>query len=177
MGRRGNHVMKGALAGLIGGLAGTWAMNEFQRAWTYAVGDVPPQSAAGRHDARDWQERSEHQNSNEIAAQEVAVRAVGRPLRERELAVAAPLVHFAFGASVGALYGAWMEGAERPTLRHGIEFGTAVWAGADEVAMPVLGLSLPTTSRPGEMHLQSLASHLVFGATTEIVRRGIRRLI
>ena len=54
----------GVVAGAIGGLAGTLAMNDAQRAGTLAAGERPPQSAAGMHDARDWQERSEHQNSN-----------------------------------------------------------------------------------------------------------------
>ena len=67
------HVMReGTLAGAVGGLAGTSAMNEAQRAWTNAVDGQAPESSAGKHDARDWQERTEGQNSNEIAAQFLA---------------------------------------------------------------------------------------------------------
>jgi uncharacterized membrane protein YagU involved in acid resistance len=51
----------------------------------------------------------------------------------------------------------------------------AVWLGADEIAMPLLGLSRPTTRRPFEMHLQSLAAHLVFGTATEMTRRALQR--
>ena len=159
----------GLLKGAIGGIAGTWAMNEAQRAWTLAADDVPPESAAGRHDARDWQERSEHQNSNELAAQALAIRFLGRRLREEELRVAAPLLHFLFGAAMGALYGVYAERRRRDAS--GAAFGTAVWLVADEIAMPLLGLSAPTTRRPLEMHLQSFASHLAFGTTTEVTRR------
>ena len=78
-------------------------MNVAQRLWTLAAGDRPPESAAGPHDARDWQEREEGRNSNEVAAQTVATM-FGRPLSDRELAVAAPMVHLSFGAAVGAAY-------------------------------------------------------------------------
>lgn len=164
-------MLKGLVAGAIAGLAGTWAMSEVQRLWTLAADGSTPESAGGRHDARDWQERSEGQNSNEIAAQAIARRVAGRPLTRDELEIAAPLVHYSFGAIVGALYGVYAE--HREPRSGGAGFGTAVWLGADEIAMPLLGLSESTARRPLEMHLQSLAAHLVFGGVTEATRRVI----
>ena len=167
--------LKGAVAGALGGLLGTLAMNYAQRAWTRAMDDHPPESAAGKHDARDWQERSENQNANELAAQTIAVWILGRRLTRSELSVAAPAAHFAFGAAVGAFYGAL---AERTNNNRrglsGMELGSALWFSADEVAMPLFGLSEPTTKRPLEMHLQSFAAHMVYGAVTELVRRPLR---
>jgi hypothetical protein len=162
------------LAGLIAGLAGTWAMSEFQGLWSRAVDGREPQSAGGRHDARDWQERSEGQNANELAAQTVATYAAGRPLTRRELTVAAPAVHYTFGATVSALYGGLAETSPRATAGAGLAYGTAVWAAADEVAMPLFGLATRDQPYPVEAHLQSFASHVVFGVTTELVRRGVR---
>jgi uncharacterized membrane protein YagU involved in acid resistance len=147
-------------------------MSEAQRAWTHMVGDPPRESAAGRHDARDWQERSEDRNSNELAAQTLALPILGRCLNREELRVAAPLVHYAFGTAVGAIYGAYAE--RRQADRSGAAFGTTVWLAADEVAMPILGLSEPPARRPLEMHLQSLVAHLVFGAAVEVTRRSVR---
>ena len=63
-----SRVAKGALAGAIGGLAGTLAMNYFQSWWSRAVQGVEPQSAAGKHDGSDWQELAVGRNSNAIAA-------------------------------------------------------------------------------------------------------------
>ena len=171
------RVVKGALAGAIGGLAGTYAMNHFQRWWSRSVHGVEPVSAAGRHDARDWQELAEGQNSNEIAAQTVAVHTIGRPLDRRELKPAATAVHFAFGAAMGGLYGAFYEVSPSTRKMGGAAFGTTVWAAADEVAMPILGLSGPTTEHPPERHIHAFAAHIVFGVTTEIVRRGVRALL
>ena len=161
------------IAGGVAGLVGTWAMSEVQRLWTRVVGDHDaPESAGGRHDARDWQERSEHQNSNELAAQAVARSVLGRYLTRQELRFAAPLVHYVFGAATGATYGAYAEC--RHTSRSGVGFGTTVWLAADEIAMPFLGLSDSTARRPPEMHLQSLVAHLVYGTATEMTRRAIR---
>jgi hypothetical protein len=171
------RVVKGALAGAIGGLAGTYAMNHFQRWWSQTVHGAEPVSAAGRHDARDWQELAEGQNSNEIAAQTVAVHTLGRPLERRELKPAATAVHFAFGAAMGGLYGAFYEISPATRKMGGAAFGTTVWAAADEVAMPMLGLSGPATEHPPERHVHAFAAHIVFGVTTEIVRRGVRALL
>jgi len=168
-------MFKGIVAGAIGGIAGTWAMNYAQRLWTRAMGEEPPPSAAGKHDARDWQERSEHQNANEIAADTLAFPIVRRRLTRDELGVAAAVIHYTFGAAVGALYGAVVERSRRDRTRSGAGLGTTLWITADEIAMPVLGLSGPTTRRPVDMHLQSFVSHLVYGAVAERVRSRVRR--
>ena len=163
---------KGLIAGAIGGLAGTWAMSKAQRAWTRVVDGDVPESAGGKHDARDWQERSEHQNSNELAAQVLARYLLDRRLTRDELRVAAPLMHYLFGTAVGGVYGVYAE--RRHTHASGAGFGATVWLVADEIAMPLLGLSHSTTRRPVEMHLQSLMAHLVFGVATEMIRRSLQ---
>jgi hypothetical protein len=147
-------------------------MNEVQRLWTRVADGNAPESAGGRHDARDWQERNEHQNSNELAAQALAGSILGRRLTREELRFVAPLVHYLFGAAMGAIYGAYAE--RRQADASGAGFGTTVWVAADEIAMPLLGLSDSTAQRPLEMHLQSLVAHLVYGTATELTRRSVR---
>lgn len=175
--KRGRNIGKGALAGLVGGLAATWAMSHAQAWWSQQLAGGEPQSAAGRHDARDWQERTEGQNANELVAQAVAERTIDRPLHQNELGVAAAGVHYAFGASMGALYGALTEVAPGVTAGTGLGYGAFVWGSADEIALPLVGLSRPTTERPLDAHAQSLAAHVVYGVTLEVVRRGVRKLL
>ena len=165
-------LLEAALAGAAGAVVGTLAMNYAQRLWTLAMDGRAPVSAADEHDARDWQERSEHQNANELAAQSVAGATIHRRLTRGELSIAARVIHFAFGATVGALYGLYAH--RNPKHRTGMALGTALWLTADEIAMPVMGLSSSTLHRPVEMHLQSFAAHLVYGVTTEQVRRVAR---
>jgi hypothetical protein len=166
-------IAKGAFAGAVGGLAGTLAMNYAQRLWTLVADGGAPPSAAGPHDARDWQERDEHQNSNEIAAQAVASAVLDRPLSGRERSIAAAAIHFSFGAAVGAIHGAYVDRLPR-SWRSGVGLGTALCLTADEMAMPVLGLSQSTVHRPLEMHVQSFVAHLVYGIVTQRVRRVSR---
>jgi NAD(P)-dependent dehydrogenase (short-subunit alcohol dehydrogenase family) len=166
-------MIKGILAGAAGGFVGTWAMSHAQRLWTRAADDRVPESAGGKHDARDWQERSEGQNANELAAQTLAKTLLGRCLTRDELRFAAPMVHYAFGTVIGALYGAYADRL-RSHGASGAALGTTLWLTADEIGMPLLGLSESTARRPLEMHLQSLAAHLVYGLTTEAVRKPAR---
>jgi len=175
---RDRNVTAGVVAGLIGGIAGTIAMNEAQALWSWMVNGFQSTSAAGRHDSRDWQEKNEDQNANELFAQTIATHTIDRSLTGDELEVAAPIVHFAFGGSIGAVYGAAMEaGPVGSAIVAGAAFGTAVWIGADEIAMPVLGLSRDDREYPMEAHVQSFVAHLAFGLTAELVRRGVRSLL
>jgi putative membrane protein len=167
----------GAAAGLIGGAVGTWAMSQFQGLWSNVVHGYESPSAGGRHDARDWQERNDGENANEIAAQTVAAHTIARRLTRPELTVAAPLVHYAFGSVMGALYGILAERARRVPAAAGAGFGTAVWIGADELAMPMLGLARRDTDYPLEAHAQSFAAHLVYGVTTDLARRAVRAAV
>ncbi len=168
---------KDAIAGAVGGLAGTLAMNYAQRLWTLAADRGAPSSAAGPHDARDWQERSEDQNSNEMAAQALARATINRRLSDRELSILAPAIHFSFGAAAGAIYhGAYLHPVSHDR-RSGTLFGSALWLVADEIAMPVLGLSRSTLQRPVEMHCQSFVAHLVYGVVAERVRRLTRHAL
>jgi uncharacterized membrane protein YagU involved in acid resistance len=78
---------------------------------------------------------------------------------------------------MGALYGALWEVSPRTRQMGGAAFGTAVWAAADEVAVPLMGLSRPTTEHPPARHAHAFAAHIVYGVTTEVVRRGVRALL
>jgi uncharacterized membrane protein YagU involved in acid resistance len=170
-------VRAGVVAGMIGGIVATWVKDHVQAWWSRAVDDFESPSAGGRHDSRDWQERYEGENANELAAQAIAERTIDRDLTRDELEKAAPFLHYTFGASMGAIYGGLAETADEVPLMSGAGFGTAVWVAADELAMPLLGLSKRKGELPLEAHAQSFAAHLVFGVTTELVRRGVRALM
>jgi uncharacterized membrane protein YagU involved in acid resistance len=172
-----HNVCVGMVAGMIGGLVGTWAMSQFQALWSKVAENYESPSASGRHDARDWQERSEGTNANELAAQAIATRTIDRPLTRDELKIAAPAVHYAFGATIGAVYGGLAETSCSVRALNGAAFGTAVWGGADEIAVPMLGLSKPNAEYPLEAHAQAFAAHIVYGVTTELVRRAVRPLM
>jgi hypothetical protein len=174
---RRRHPARGAIAGAIGGLIGTWAMSEFQGWWSRTVDGHEPRSAAGRHDARDWQEKNEGQNANEIVGERIAAAVLQRPPARQERAISAAIVHYGFGTSMGAVYGVLAERATEAPFLAGAAFGTAVWVAADEIAVPLLGLSRSDADYPLEAHAQAWAAHLAYGLATETVRRSLRTFI
>ena len=83
-------------------------------------------------------------------------------------------MHYAFGVTTGALYGATVELLPGAASGAGLPFGALVWLTADEGLVPLLGLSKTPAQYPPQIHLYALASHLVYGLTAETVRRAVR---
>ena len=168
----GRAVWKGAVAGAAGGLVASWVMNQFQAALSKASGAIGNDGSQA-----DGQEASEQQSNDDAtmkAADAIAKSLLDRTLTKPEKQSAGPAVHYAFGSTVGAMYGAVAELVPRTTAAWGVPFGTAVWLGADEVAVPALGLSKAPVEYPLSTHASALAAHLVYGLTTDLVRRGVR---
>lgn len=98
-----------------------------------------------------------------------------RELTEQQKKIAAPAVHYAFGTSVGAIYGTLVESGQVARGGWGLRFGAVVWLGAHAIAVPALRLSQPITkSEPGS-EAAEFGAHLVYGVTAESVRRLLRR--
>lgn len=165
----------GAAAGALGGAAASWAMV----AVNHAIGGTENESHPHQHRRQDASPNDTDSTiSDEPASMQVASRAgqavTGRPLAEREKKIGGSVLHYMFGASLGALYGAAAEFGPGTTALAGLPFGTSVWLAADEVGLPLLGLARKPTEYPLPRHLAAFASHLVFGLTTEVVRRQLR---
>lgn len=84
-------------------------------------------------------------------------------------------VHYAFGGAVGAMYGAAAANNAEITAWGGIPFGATVWLIADEIDVPAAGAAEPRNEYSLASAASALATHLVYGATTEIVRRALVR--
>ena len=101
----------------------------------------------------------------------------GRHLSHEQRASAGPVVHYTFGAVMGALYGLAVERSPTAATAWGVPFGTALWAGADEVAVPAFHLSAPPTEHPLSTHLSALGAHMIYGLTADAVRRTVRSVL
>lgn len=166
---------KGLLAGMIGGLVGTIVMTEFQNAWSGASkklkSDGDGADDEGGQSAREAREK-------EDAAMKAAgkfAQFAGKRLSHEQRKKAGSLVHYGFGTLQGAMYGtvtelAGVSGGFLPSLI----FGAALFTAADELALPALGFSGKPSEYPASTHLYGLASHIVYGLSTEIARRGLR---
>jgi hypothetical protein len=158
--RKPNHsVSKGIIAGILGGLAGAWTMNQFQR----IVMATKPLA--------EQEEKRESEDATMKVAQAVAKPFLQRDLTKEEKQKAGPVVHYAYGAAIGGLYGGAATEDRGTTAGFGAAYGTAAFVLGDEVALPALGLSGNPLDYPVSSHAEALASHLVYGLTLEAVRR------
>lgn len=186
-GREGGSVLKGAAAGLVGGLVASLVMNEFQALWSNvsegmkgSQGDnssgLGGQQPTGSEQPAGGGDEGQ-EPATVKAAEAISEGVFGHVLTKDEKPAAGEAVHYAMGGTSGAVYGALAEFLPAVTAGAGVPFGAAVWLVADEAAVPALGLSEAPTEYPLSTHAYALASHFVYGLTTEAVRRGVRSLL
>ncbi len=149
--------VRGAAAGLAAGLVASLAMDQFQKVWARFV-TMPKGGAPATVNAADKASRAVN----------------GTPVAKADKAGAGTMVHYLFGGALGAAYGVAAEYRPAVTRGFGSAFGLGTATMFDEVAVPAAGLSKAPTEFGLRTHAYSYASHLVFGAATEAVRRVLR---
>lgn len=167
---------RGLASGLVGGLIGTVVMTQFQNAWSKASEELK---------AKERQESSHRRSEDGEEKEDATMKAAGKmaSLAGHELShdskkKLGPVVHYGFGTIQGALYGTVLEAFGcKGGLLAGLAFGAALFALADELAVPYLGLSGKPVESPLPTHLYALGAHLVYGAGVEVARRGLRASI
>jgi hypothetical protein len=184
--RSEGNVWKGLAAGVAGGLAASWTMNQFQALWSklmegeershgaQSMQQGSPQQGVGRELQAEGKDEPED-DAAERLANVISVRLTDQELTKSEKDVAGTVLHYAMGATSGALYGAVAEALPQVTIGAGLPFGAAVWVIADEGIVPAVGLSKSPTEYPLSIHAYAFSSHLVFGLTAELVRRALRK--
>jgi hypothetical protein len=177
------NILKGMVAGLAAGLVASWTMNQFQAAWTRIAEGSEKSHGAQSMQPSEGSKGDQAQDTNEQddatveTAKVISRNVFGHELQESEKEPAGAAVHYAFGTMSGGLYGALAEVTPQVTTAAGLPFGAAFWLLADEVSVPLLGLSKGPTEYPVSTHVYSLASHLVYGVTAELSRRAVRHVL
>jgi len=151
---------RGVLIGGLAGLAGTIVMTQFQR----LLAAKPPK----KRNADDATVKTATALSRAVT---------GHAIPPKRKKLAGNIVHYSFGTAMGAAYGLLTEMQPKASTGFGLPFGMALWAAADEAAVPTLGLSESPAHTPARAHVMGLASHLVYGASTDLIRRGLSRVI
>jgi Protein of unknown function (DUF1440) len=176
------NVLKGALAGLIAGVVTSWAMDRFQDVWvSFSSGADSRKGDKSSDNDREPANSNNKQSDNESdddatvkAASTLSEGVFGHELTPDQKKIAGPAVHYAVGAAGGIAYGVAAELAPEITKGAGLPYGTAFWLVVDEGMVPLLGFAKGPGEYPLSAHAYALASHLVFGATAEVVRRLLR---
>jgi hypothetical protein len=160
--------------------SGGWPAREFNAEF----GDVEASEREGRAERADpggqpqgGQSGQQHEPATVATAEAVSETVFHHELSHREKEIAGPAVHFGFGALMGGVYGALAEVSPPVTTGAGTGFAASLWLLADEIAIPALGLGKPPQKTRPKTHVQALSAHLVYGATVEVVRRLLRKII
>ena len=167
------QVVKNIVAGVAGGLVASWAMERFQQ----ALGRISEEMGGATGGGGQQHRKPESEPATYLAADAVTQTVTGKHLSGEEKPRGGALVHYAFGAAVGAAYGAAAARSEDVTAWAGLPFGATVWLVADEIGVPLSGLSKAPTEFPPSSHASAFATHLVYGATTEAVRKILMSLM
>jgi putative membrane protein len=149
--QRKRSVVKGALAGLAGGIAGAGAK--------LAVEAILPPGVPG-----------------EIPAPVALVeKAAGHRLEAAEREMARQAVHWVFGALAGAAYGVAVELLPEASTWRGAAFGLALNRFTHSRLLPRMGLEAPVGEQSTQKRQSEWVTHAAYGLVTEAVRRRVRR--
>lgn len=146
-------MLKGAVAGLIGGLAGAGAKVVAEQIFPPRVpGQTPP---------------------TVVLAEQVA----GHPLDSTKKKIARESIQWAFGALAGAVYGALVEYDPSVGAWKGAAFGITLNKITHESLLPKMGFSARADRRPARERVGDWVSHAAYGVVTDSVRRVARKAL
>jgi putative membrane protein len=144
-------IAKGALAGLVGGIAGAGAKIIAEQLFPPRIqGQTPPPV---------------------VLAEQVA----GHRLPESERRLALQTIHWVFGALAGAVYGALVEVEPSLGVWRGAAFGITLNRLTHESMLPKMGLAAPPNRQPAQERISEWVTHAAYGVATDTVRRAVRR--
>ncbi len=146
-------LLKGAIAGLVGGLVATAAKSLAEKFYPPRVHGEP--------------------EPPDVLANKIA----GHPLSGTEQEVVSETIHWGFGALTGAAYGALAEFYPAATSREGATFGLTLASLTHQSALPALGLSAKPSEQSSREQTSEMATHILYGLVTETVRSVVRRLL
>ena len=177
---KGPHPVRGILAGIAGGLVASWVMNEF------ISGAGPKLQHALQTDQQNAEQEKQAEQTKDQPQEDATMKTAdaivntvtgGEHLSWEAREKGGPIVHYTFGALMGALYGGLAEYSPAVRSAFGTTFGSVLFTGADLFAVPALHLSGSPADQPKSALATPFAAHLVYGATTELVRRIVRQII
>ncbi len=168
------NLWRGVVLGAASGAAASWLMLHFiegpGKRWLAAG-----KTAHDREKETLRQERDGPDNPESVTMQAPEAFAShapgGRHLTLNERRNGGTLVHYGFGALMGAFYGGAAEVAPVLGAGVGVPFGTLLWAGTDLVSIPAVGFAKWPADEPAAALVMHWASHVVYGVAMETLRR------
>ena len=165
------HPVRGVLAGIAGGLVAAWVMNQ----WSAGPGAALNKQLETPQEQEQVAKSSDGEDATMKTADALASTAQGgQHLTHEQREKGGPIVHYSYAALMGGLYGGLAEYSKLVRSGFGTTYASALFIGGDLVAVPALHLSAPLSETPAASLAGPFTGHLVYGATTELVRRLVR---
>jgi hypothetical protein len=161
------ELWNGLISGLIGGLAATFVMTQYQVNSTKLINRL-------RHEQP---QQGGSESTTAVVADKITEAIAGSRIPPERRNLAGNLVHYGFGTLMGATYGVLNEVLPATNAGRGLAYGAALWAAADEVALPATGLAKWWPEYPIHVHANALGAHLAYAATLDGLRRAVRSLL
>ncbi len=159
---------------MAGGLVAAWTMN----LWSAGPGSALSKQLETPEEQKQMSQASDGEDATMKTADALASTAQGgQHLTHEQREKGGPVVHYMYAALVGGLYGGLAEYSSLVRSGFGTTYASALFVGGDLVAVPALGLSKPLAEYPAASYAGPFTSHLVYGATTELIRRIVRSIL
>src|SRR5437016_5592090 len=175
---------KGFVLGVVGGAAGTLAMNYYWQGVQVATGKDPrqEQSDSGPQPLDDislaGQQHEEGESSTAAMGRILNEAATGKEPGKETKSTLSNLVHWTYGMLVGGVYGAVRGGsAGIPDAPGGLAYGTGLWLFGSELTVPLLGLSEGPTATTPESHAYGLGAHFAYGLVAAATTQALYKLL
>jgi len=163
---------KGAVAGLAGGLVGTFVKSQAEPL-LQQLGErlFPPTHLQKEQPGADVTGHPDRMPPSTLAQE--ATDAVGVTLSRDEKLDAQEAIHWTFGTTAGVAYGVAAEFTAAET-GFGVPAAVALFGATHGTTLPALGLQADLDELPKAWWVWECGSHLVYGVTVEVVRRAVR---
>jgi len=174
MSEQTKHPIRGILAGVAGGLVASWVMNQF----IAGPGKQISKAVLSPQELQQQEQHSDEPDATMKVADKITETVTGgQHLTYEQEQKGGPIVHYAFGALAGGVYGGLAEYTDLVRSGFGTTFGSALFTTADLLAVPALKLSPPVDKQSTAGLATPFAAHIVYGVTTELVRRIVRAIL
>jgi putative membrane protein len=150
---RSRSILKGAIAGCIGGLLAAAAKSAAEKIYPPSSSTTlkPPTVLTPKPGGRELTLEKRHSSQN--------------------------LSRLGIGAAAGAAYGVVAELYPPVTAKQGANFGMALVAMTHDASLPFLGRAARPEPETKREQTSEIASFVIYGVVTETVRRIVRRMI
>ena len=175
------NVLEGFALGLVGANLGLAAMTLYQNYAAKPIFEASPEADKNPSGSLDsisavGQQHKDDESSTAAVGRLALQAATGdEPHDESAAKLLSYGVHWGFGMLMGGVYGAVRAGkvSSANNLGLGLAYGATLWAVADELAVPILGLQEGPTKASKTQHGNRLAAHLLYGAGVAIGTQAI----